>query len=392
MNILNVTAQKPMSTGSGIYLTELMKVIEERGYNQALVAGVYATDKVNLPKKAKFYPVYFNTETMPFNIFGMSDEMPYPSCRYCDMTKEKLSKFKNEFLSAIKNAVDEIKPDIILCHHLYLLTSIVRENFPNHKVYGFCHNTDIRQISKHSLEKDYIIRNIRKLDRVFAPQKAQADLVTKIYGVDKITLLGVGYNQKLFNTEKRIKADGEIRLLFVGKIAEKKGVISLLRCLENLDIPENKLTLTLVGGAGNEEEFNFIKKLAEKSKYNIVFKGRMSIEKVAEIYKENDIFVLPSFFDAVPLVAIEALASGLKVVITELPGIREFFNVNIPNAPIKYVNLPKMQKVDEPIKEELPAFEKRLALAINESILDEKEYDLNLSGLSWEGVLDKVLK
>lgn len=391
MNILSIIAQKPMSTGSGIYLTELMKVIEKKGYKQGLVAGVYKTDKIDIPKETAFYPVYFNTENLPLNIFGMSDEMPYPSKRYCDMTEEEFTLFKNAFLNVIRRAVTEVRPDIILCHHLYLLTSIVRENFPEHIVYGFCHNTDIRQISKHSLKRDYIIENIKKLNRIFAPQKAQAELVTEIYGVREITLLGVGYNQELFNIKNRIENSDKIRLLFVGKIAEKKGVISLIRSLELLDLPSDKLILTLVGDSGNKKELNFIKELSQKSKYKIIFKGRLHIEKVADVYKENDVFILPSFFDAVPLVAIEALASGLKVVITELPGIRDFFNLNIPNANIKYVQLPKMKMVDEPIEEELPAFEKRLASAISESILDKKTEILDISKLSWKGILEKIL-
>ena len=40
MRILNVTAQKPNSTGSGIFLSELMKEFANKGHTQALVAGV----------------------------------------------------------------------------------------------------------------------------------------------------------------------------------------------------------------------------------------------------------------------------------------------------------------------------------------------------------------
>lgn len=39
MRILNVTAQKPNSTGSGIFLSGLMTEFANKGYTQALVAG-----------------------------------------------------------------------------------------------------------------------------------------------------------------------------------------------------------------------------------------------------------------------------------------------------------------------------------------------------------------
>ena len=395
MRILNIIAQKPMSTGSGIYLTELVRVMAGQGHTQGVVAGVYKEDVISLPDTAKFYPVYYNSLELPFNIFGMSDEMPYESTRYCDMTRDMEEKFKKAFLTVIERAVEEIKPDIILCHHLYLLTSLVREHYPKAKVYGFCHNTDIRQMGKHNLERDYIIENVRKLDRIFAPQKAQADEVVKAYGVeeDKITLVGIGYNQSIFNANGRTEEEGVKRLLFTGKVSEKKGVMSLLKCLNKLDIPKERLMLTLVGGAGNEEEYGIIKELAKNCKYKVEFTGRLTPLQVADRYRSSDIFVLPSFFDAIPLVVIEALACGMKVVLTTLPGVLEFFANNAPEANIRYVKLPTLVNMDEPVKEELPEFEDRLAKAITESVNDESKANAScVAKLSWENILKKVLE
>ena len=49
MRILSITAQKPNSTGSGVYLTELVKEYEMLGHEQAVVAGVYRDDLIELP-------------------------------------------------------------------------------------------------------------------------------------------------------------------------------------------------------------------------------------------------------------------------------------------------------------------------------------------------------
>ena len=51
MNILSITAQKPNSTGSGIYLTELVKEFKRKGHFQAVVAGVYREERVELPDR-----------------------------------------------------------------------------------------------------------------------------------------------------------------------------------------------------------------------------------------------------------------------------------------------------------------------------------------------------
>ena len=129
MKILSITAQKPTSTGSGVYLTELVRQIGLAGHQQAVVAGIYDTDLISLPEDVRFYPVFFNSRDLPFPIAGMSDEMPYESTRYCDMTPEMTAMFKKAFLDVISRAVQDMEPDLILCHHLYLLTAIVREAF-----------------------------------------------------------------------------------------------------------------------------------------------------------------------------------------------------------------------------------------------------------------------
>ena len=63
--------------------------------------------------------------------------MPYPSTRYRDMTPKMEAAFKESFLKQLDEAVRDLNPDLILCHHLYLLTAIVREHFPDRKVFGF---------------------------------------------------------------------------------------------------------------------------------------------------------------------------------------------------------------------------------------------------------------
>ena len=120
MKILSVTAQKPDSTGSGIYLTELVRGFKKKGIIQSVIAGVTKADQVCLPEGVSFYPVYFEQGKLNFPIVGMSDEMPYPSTRYRDMTPKMEAAFKDSFLKQLDEAVRDLNPDLILCHHLYL--------------------------------------------------------------------------------------------------------------------------------------------------------------------------------------------------------------------------------------------------------------------------------
>ncbi len=393
MRILSITAQKPNSTGSGVFLTELVKELAAKGHEQAVVAGVYKEDKTEVPENTKVYPVIFKSEELPFPIAGMSDEMPYESTRYCDMTEEMAGQFANAFLTKIRQAVKEFQPDLILSHHLYLLTALVRENFSELPVYGFCHNTDLRQLQKNVLKQEYIKAQIAKLNRIFALHEEQKTQICQMFHVtaEQVEVSGMGYNSHIFRDLHIRKFPGKTKIVFAGKISEKKGVESLIRSLAYLPYEADKLEVYLAGGAGNETEYARICRLAEKAPYPVHFLGKLEQMELAKVYNTCDIFALPSFSEGLPLTVIEALACGDRVVMSDLPGIREWLDTYAPGADIRYVELPRMNRVDEAVREELPAYEKRIAESLQESVEEKCTRPADVSRISWGKIAEKVL-
>lgn len=392
MKILSISAQKPDSTGSGVYLNELVKEFQAQGHEQAVIAGVYKSDEILLPKEVKFYPLYFKTEEVPFAIAGMSDEMPYESTVYGQMTPEMAEVFEAAFKKKIREAVEEFNPDLIICHHLYLVTSLARELYPDKKIFGFCHNTDIRQMKKIPLRREYIKEQIQKLDGIFSLHNEQKETVMSVYDVpaEKIQVVGVGYNQHLFCAEKTEKEE-KLRLIFAGKLSEKKGVMSLIKSLSYLPFASDEMELALAGGYGNEEEYAFIQELAKEAPYPVKFLGKLVQEELAEEYRKSDIFVLPSFYEGLPMTVIEAMACGNKVVVTDLPGVRPWIDANVEHAPVVYVPMPKMRNTDEPVKTSLPVFEENVAKAIVECSKMEIDKTLDLTRVSWGSICSTVV-
>ena len=418
MKILSILAQKPSSTGSGIYLTEVLKSFRKMGEEQAVVYGITKEDKVPEFSGVKAYPVYYESADLPFPVLGMSDEMPYRSTRYKDLTEEMLEAFRFAFLKRVREAVLEFQPDLVLCHHLYLLTALVREAFPGLTIYGFCHNTDLRQMEKHGLKREFIRENIRKLDRIFTPKEAQKKEVIRVYGVDsdQIRNIAIGYNAERFKLpegdliyrggiprRRRLSLpNGEVLekgealdFLFAGKLGEKKGVFSLLRAVEEFYKEEGKicpLRLFLAGDNGNLTEKEAVYRLAESCSYPIHFLGRLEQEELVKFYQFSDIFTLPSFFDAVPLTALEALACGNKVVLTALEGLEDFFKENTPASPVFFVQLPKMQNQDEMREEDRDSFEMKLKESLRIAAAYSYENRVDISSLSWESICRKIME
>lgn len=395
MKILSITAQKPDSTGSGVYLTELVKGLKKLGHEQAVIAGITVEDNIHLPEGVEIYPVYYKSEEMPFPVAGMSDEMPYESTRYSDMTEEMTTQFRNAFTKRIKEVVGKFQPDMILCHHLYFLTSLIRELNPDIKVYGISHGSDLRQIQKNPWQREFVKQNICKLDKIFALHQEQKEDICKYYGCPEslIEVIGTGYNSDVFfvSPERKEKTEKQ-RLIFAGKISEKKGVMSMLRSISYIQHAESRIEIALAGGYGNEAEYEEICRLAEECPCEVRFLGKLPQAELARQLNQSDILVLPSFFEGLPLVIIEAMACGLRVVCTDLPGIQKWLNANLPDNGVAFVEPPRMENADEPIPESLPAFEKRLADAIIEVQNHKLPEQEALKRISWDGLCKRLMR
>lgn len=403
MRILNISAQKPDSTGSGTYLAETVAAQVAAGHDTAVICGVDNADGWDLPDETIVYPVRFQTEALPFDVVGMSDEMPYPSTRYRDMTPEMVEQFKTAFARVIVQADAEFHPDVVICHHLYLVTSIAREVLPERCVVGLSHATDLRQMANHDLEHDYIVEQIAALDGIYALHDAQRPDIAKTYCVDadRVEVVGTGYNQKLFNTndlasEPRRKAP--LRLLYVGKIWRAKGVMELIEAYGALadTYAPKEIVLELVGAVGSAQEWEHAQQLAEACPLPVEFLGKKTPAELAEFYRAADIFVLPSYYEGLPLVVVEALACGCAVVVTDLPGLRPWIETQIPEAPVSYLKPPRMLSLDVPVPEEVPAFKAAITEALRSACAARQHGDTvrgcDTHRVTWEGVTNTILE
>lgn len=394
MRILSITAQKPDSTGSGVYMTELIKNWQKQGHEQAAVAGVYIEDKVQFPEGVCFYPVYFHSDVLPFSIAGMSDEMPYASTRYRDFDEIMLGQFSMAFRNVVDKAVREFAPDVIICHHLYLLCALVREWYPDRLVFAVSHGSDLRQISKNDMKREFIKSKICLLDGIFALQETHREEIVRIFGVDedKIKIAGVGYNQEIFWAGMEEKQEDEYTIAYAGKISKKKGVESLLRAVAKMPYPPERVTLKLAGGAGNEIEYGKIRSIAQNQTYRTEFLGALSQDSLAELFRKSHVFVLPSFFEGLALVNLEAMACGCQVVSSNTPGMKEWYDSHVPGHEITFVELPRMKNTDDPYPEDLPEFEEEIARAITEKLENRTARKVDLEKCSWRAVAEYIVE
>ncbi len=403
MRILSISAQKPDSTGSGTYLNETVRALDALGHTQAVICGLAPEDAPDLPEGVTLLPVRFQTDALPFPVAGMSDDMPYAATRYRDFTPNMLERFKSAFAAVIAKALDEFAPDLIVCHHLYIVTAVaarevaLRDYSGGHRprLVAVCHGTDLRQMSKHALDADFIRHGIHRLDAIFALHGPQVEDIAACYGVptERVSVLGTGYNPEMFHMQPGLRDPHGKVAVYAGKIWGKKGVKSLIASLDYLPYGPDEFTLLLAGGYNDEAEYRAIVNQAAESRYPIEFLGRLDQPALARAYNSAQVFVLPSFFEGLPLVLVEALACGCRAVVTDLPGIRPWMDACIPTAPIRYVPAPRMVDIDTPLSDDLPAFDKALSAAL-EASFDEPSAVLpaGLETLSWQALAQRAIE
>lgn len=407
MKILSITAQKPHSTGSGTYLSELVNAFDRQGVEQAVVAGVYRDDAVRFPDAVQFYPVYFSCNDsdaysaadcdIPYPIVGMSDAMPYNSTRYRDLNDDMITEFESSFLTQIHNAIDNLDPDIIICHHLFLLTAMVRKEFPDRKVYGICHGTDLRQMINCPDLAEFIRPQIQKLDCIFALHNDQAEQISDIFQIPttRIRVIGSGYNDCVFNTNSRTayRQGQPVRICYAGKISRAKGIVELFTALEQLhsDPAISEFSVTLAGGCKDTAIADRLSALPDYINYL----GQIPQQQLAQVFKSNDIFVLPSFFEGLNLATIEAMASGLIPICTDLPGMQGWVDENVKNSNIRYIPMPEMESIDAPTEKGRSQFVSDLIDTLGHAINDVASGLAtplpDTSGITWDSVATSII-
>lgn len=395
MRILHVLAQLPSKTGSGVYFNNVIKGLKDK-YEQACVFGFQGEFYYDTISNEFQYAVEFKTEQMPFNIVGMSDVMPYDHTRYCDLNEEMQDIWNNTFLKTLRMAIDEFKPDIIICHHLWMLTSLVIDIAEDKTLIGICHGTDIRQCEKNPHLKQKYVDNIHKLDLVFALSKDQVEEIVDTYGIeiDKIKVIGGGYDENIFYPPKDFSVSDEVKIVYAGKLAKAKGVYEMLSAIKQID--GYNIKLIIIGARDEEHRLEFLEEL--KGLDNFELHAIISQMELADIFRESDIFILPSYFEGLGLVAIEALASGLRVVSSRIDGlIATLGDEVIDTGVIEIVNLPRLYHVDRPVEQDVPRYVEDLKNAIikqidntlEERAIPTKVQDL-ISAHSWNHIVKYI--
>ena len=212
------------------------------------------------------------------------------------------------------------------------LTALLAAKMLNLQTSGIYH-TDFPQYVR-ILTEDSFLESVtwrymhwfyNQLDTVFVNSEEYRESWLK-RGIDpeKLKIFPRGLDTQLFHPTRRNSRffekfgakNGQIRLLYVGRVSREKDLDLLAEAYRRLRNEGLSIQLCVVGHGPYSREFS-------ESLPEALFTGYLGGEELAAAYASADIFVFPSTTDTFGNVIIEAQASGVPVIVSDSGGPKE---------------------------------------------------------------------
>lgn len=243
----------------------------------------------------------------------------------------------------VKKIMQNKKYDIVHCH----LLNIAFLYFGLAKKYGIQSRIIHSHATKYAEKKTRVFRNmiLGKIGIKMSTSKfACSNLAGKfLYKNKKFVIINNAINIDKFSFKesvrnkirKNLKINNEIVIGHIGRFSEQKNHKFLVDLLYELNSKSSKYKLVLLGDG---HLFNDIVEYSKnKGVYDdICFIG--NVDNPSDYYNVFDLFALPSLFEGLPVVGIEAQANGLPCIFSDTITKELELNKNVYFFPISEVS------------------------------------------------------
>ncbi len=221
----------------------------------------------------------------------------------------------------LENLIQKENIDIIHAHSIFPQGTIATQIGEKYNIptYITCHGIDFYKFYKFPFFKQHIQRVLNKADNILAVSQELADEInqTGVKNIQKKT--SVHLNAVDIHRFKEIpnKTKKETpTVIFVGMLNKRKNLTTLLDAKKKSHI---NYQLLIVGDGPQKNKLK--NKVQKENIKNVTFLGRRT--DIENILPQTDLFVLPSFSEGLSVALIEALACGLPVIGSNIPGMKE---------------------------------------------------------------------
>lgn len=217
-----------------------------------------------------------------------------------------------------------ILPEVDVVHAHWIIPQGIVQSFFKKPYIVTGHGGDVTSLNKGIFRK-LKYRCLKNAKYITVVSEHLKNEVLKVYNTQDISVISMGCKTDNFGSRfarNNYFGQGDKKVvLFVGRLAEKKGVTYLIEAMKQVDAK-----LVIVGDGPLRSS---LEEQAREQGDKIVFMGAKPHNELKIIYASADIFVAPSItakdgdMEGIPTAIMEAMASGLPIIASESGGIKE---------------------------------------------------------------------
>lgn len=193
-------------------------------------------------------------------------------------------------------------------------------------------------------------------------------------------------NFEIKKIKRELGVDGKIVLTFISRLVWQKGIRETIEAIERLCTDFPSVHLLIVGKIDYENPESVSEEFIEKyeSHPQISFLGLR--RDIPEILAATDVYVYPSYYrEGVPRTVLEALATGVPVITTDMPGCR----LTVEEEKNGYLIPPKSVDAAENAIRKILAEKDKIAMGQHSRNLAERRFQ---NRIIYEKIYEKYLE
>jgi len=234
------------------------------------------------------------------------------------------------YLFKLRKIIKKEKPDIVLVNGfpaVFLLPLSIFYNFKTYKTIYIHHSFKSQEAG---LIRGIYLYFLKKYQKIVAVSSLTKKSLIEVFPEikDKIISIPNGIGLKPFDIKeskeelrKKLNLPDGILALNIGRLTPSKNQKFLIKLAKEIDNPNFYILIV-----GDGEEYDNLKNLIEFENLQNIVKllGFISSDKIPYYLKASDIFLFPSLKEGFGIVVLEAMTSGLPIVIFKDIYIEEF--------------------------------------------------------------------
>lgn len=225
------------------------------------------------------------------------------------------------------------RPDVLHIHAIgpNLVAGLAR--LLGLKVVMTHHGPDYKRMKWNGIAKFFLktgeLMGVKFSKKVIVISQEIKDHIAATYGRNDCVLIPNGVDKPTINDNTDyIGSLGLVKgqyIFTLGRFVPEKGFDYMIRAYAK-SVISKKYKLVIAGDADHESEYSLeLKALARKN--NVVLTGFIKGEKLQQLFSHAAVFIIPSFYEGLPIALLEAMSYRLPILSSNIPANTQ---VNLP--------------------------------------------------------------